>query len=166
MMLISIGRTQLLPASLEQSPTHAEQSPTLFQWGVLPIHARSLPVPALDSLFLSVPLLACPSSCMVGCFSWSKTTFYPLSLLVLQVLGVLWKYPQAGSCSKCKSGGHPTSCQEGRSSSLRIRWWVMGTDIWWTTSPHSCFTERPSRVGLPSSQIRKHCVSTRLHIRK
>lgn len=46
-------------------------------------------------------------------------------------------------------------CQEGWGSSLRIRWWVMGTDIWWTTSLHSCFAERPSRVGLPNSQIRK-----------
>ena len=91
---------------------------------MLPINARSLPVPALISPCLSVPLLACPSCCPAGCLPWSKATSHPLSSLRPQVLEVLWHYPQASSCPKLTAT--PTSGQEGWRSSLRRRWWVMG----------------------------------------
>lgn len=163
MMLISIGSAQLLPASLEQSPTHVG----LYFGGV----CCPLMQGHCQFLLLFSPSSVCPFWLAHPVAHWTafqgQRPLFTHSLhLGCKFLGSCGNTPKPAAAPSASLMASPPSCQEGRSSSLRIRWWVMGTDIWWTTSPHSCFTERPGRVGLPSSQIRKHCVSTRLHIRK
>ena len=157
MTLISIGGIQLLSASLEQRPAH---SGLRFSGVCCPLMQGHC-----QFLLSFPPSSLCPSYCPVGCLPWSKATLHTPHL-GCKFLGSNGNIPKSAAAPSTRLVATPTSCQEVGSRSLRVRWWVMGTDIWWTTSLHSGFPERPSRVGLPSSQIRKHCVSSWLHIQK
>lgn len=72
-----------------------------------PINARSLPVSALVSSFLSVPIL------LPGGLPSMVKGHPACSSFGLQVLGVQWQYPQVSSCPKHKADGYPHQLPRG-----------------------------------------------------